>query len=350
MNKLAILPGDGIGPEITQAAVDVLEKIEDKHGFKIEKYYADFGGVAIEQHDTAFPEHTKQLVDASDAVLLGAVGGPQWDNLPREKRPETALLAIRKHLDLYTNLRFLRYYDFLKERIPIKESLIKDLDLVICRELVGGIYFGEKGRDGDKAWDIMSYTDAQIRRIVKQAFEIADKRPRKKLASVDKANVLETSRMWRAIVKEEKENYPEVEVEHFYVDNAALQLILNPTQFDVIVTENMFGDILSDEAACFSGSLGMLPSASLGEKIHLYEPIHGSAPEIAGKNIANPIATILSVALALDYSFDQPAASQEIKTAVDRVLAKNHKTIDIADQNSKVLSTDEMAQAIAAEI
>ncbi len=344
--KVAVLKGDGIGPEIVNAALEVLHAVNYKYNLGIEFIEAPFGGEAIEKYGEAFPKITREVVSNVDAVLLGSVGAPKYDSYPREKRPETGLLAIRKTLGLFCNLRPVKYYDFLADKVVFKPEIVKNVDIVICRELTSGIYFGEKKRNEDEAYDVMYYHRDEISRIVKEAFEIANSRPKKHLTSVDKANVLETSRLWREIVNEMSKEYPEVQVEHMYVDNAAVQLVLCPSQFDVIVTENAFGDILSDESAALAGSLGMIPSASLGGDIGLYEPAHGSAPDIAGKNIANPIATILSAAYMLKLSLNANEAGQNIEEAIQKTLNDGIFTVDIAEDNKNVVSTSEMAHAI----
>lgn len=344
--KVAVLKGDGIGPEIVNAALEVLHAVNHKYNLGIEFIEAPFGGEAIEKYGEAFPKITREVVSNVDAVLLGSVGAPKYDAYPREKRPETGLLAIRKTLGLFCNLRPVKYYDFLADKVVFKPEIVKNVDIVICRELTSGIYFGEKKRNEDEAYDVMYYHRDEISRIVKEAFEIANSRPKKHLTSVDKANVLETSRLWREIVNEMSKEYPEVQVEHMYVDNAAVQLVLCPSQFDVIVTENAFGDILSDESAALAGSLGMIPSASLGGDIGLYEPAHGSAPDIAGKNIANPIATILSAAYMLKLSLNANEAGQNIEEAIQKTLNDGIFTVDIAEDNKNIVSTSEMAHAI----
>ena len=301
MTKVAVLPGDGIGPEIIEGAMVVLKRVTEVFGVNFEFQYGKFGGSACDSTSTPFPEETKRLVEESDAVLLGAVGGPKWDNLNRVQRPEFGLLELRKCLGLYCNLRPVKYYKLLESKVVWKPGYLDGVDIAIFRELTGGAYFGEKGKYENGAYDTISYTRDEIARLVEKGFELAQKR-KKILHSIDKANVLETSRLWRNVVTEMNQKYPDVSVEHLYVDNAALQLVINPKQFDVIVTENMFGDILSDQAAAISGSLGMLPSASLGGKVNLYEPSHGSAPDIAGEDKANPIATILSAALLLRFT------------------------------------------------
>lgn len=344
--KVAVLRGDGIGPEIVNAAVEVVKTVDDKYQLGIEFTDALFGGAAIDTYGSPFPEETKAIVKEADAVLLGSVGGPKYDALPRENRPETGLLAIRKELGLYCNIRPAKYYDFLADRLVFKKEVVEGVDIVICRELTSGIYFGEKKREGDYAYDVMSYHKHEITRIVRDAFDLANQRPKKHLTSVDKANVLETSRLWREVVNEIAEEYPEVKVDHMYVDNAAVQLVLNPKQFDVIVTENSFGDILSDESAALAGSLGMVPSASLGGEIGLFEPAHGSAPDIAGQGIANPIATILSAAYMLRLSLNAPQAADDIERAVQSAIDDEIWTIDIANNPEKAVGTKEMTQAI----
>lgn len=344
--KVAVLRGDGIGPEIVNAAVEVVKTVDDKYQLGIEFTDALFGGAAIDTYGSPFPEETKAIVKEADAVLLGSVGGPKYDALPRENRPETGLLAIRKELGLYCNIRPAKYYDFLADRLVFKKEVVEGVDIVICRELTSGIYFGEKKREGDYAYDVMSYHKHEITRIVRDAFDLANQRPKKHLTSVDKANVLETSRLWREVVNEIAEEYPEVKVDHMYVDNAAVQLVLNPKQFDVIVTENSFGDILSDESAALAGSLGMVPSASLGGEIGLFEPAHGSAPDIAGQGIANPIATILSAAYMLRLSLNAPQAADDIERAVQSAIDDEIWTIDIANNPEKAVGTKEMTQVI----
>jgi len=349
MVKVAVLPGDGIGPEIMDGAMVVIKKIEETFGINFDFQYGRFGGAAFDATGSPFPEETRKLVSESDAVLLGAVGGPRWDNLDRKLRPEFGLLELRKSLGLYCNLRPVKYYNLLASKVVWKPGCLDGVDIVIFRELTGGAYFGEKGRTENGAFDTITYTREEIYRLVERGFELAQKR-KKVLHSIDKANVLETSRLWREVVAEVNEKYPDVKVEHLYVDNAALQLVINPKQFDVIVTENMFGDILSDQAASIAGSLGMLPSASLGGKVNLYEPAHGSAPDIAGQDKANPIATILSVALMLRFTCGNERAAQAVEKAVDKVLAQGYATGDIAGPESKVVGTKEMAELIANSI
>jgi len=348
--SIALLRGDGIGPEIVESAVRVLEAVGKKysHTFNFTDY--DIGGVAIDKHGVPLPEETVAGCLASDSVLLGAVGGPKWDTLPGNMRPEKALLGIRAAMNLFTNLRPAKLYPALKDECPLREDIVSaGFDIMIVRELTGGIYFGERGmregKYGEEAYDTESYSRMEIERIARVAFECARKR-RKKLISIDKANVLETSRLWRKIVHEIAEEYPDVECSDMLVDNAAMQLVRNPSQFDVIVTSNMFGDILSDEASQITGSIGMLPSASLSDStVGLYEPIHGSAPDIAGKNIANPIATILSGAMMLLYAFGLKAESDAIVNAVDKVLACGYRTADLA-HGAESLGTREITDKI----
>lgn len=354
--NIALLKGDGIGPEIVDSAVRVLEKIGEKFGHKFNFTPYLIGGCAIDAVGEPLPKETVDGCLASDSVLLGAVGGYKWDNLSGDKRPEKALLGIRSALGLFTNLRPAKLYPALKDASPLRQDIVsKGFDLVIVRELTGGIYFGERGyRDGkygNEAYDTEAYSEMEIRRIAKVAFETAMKRG-KNLISIDKANVLETSRLWRKIMHEMAKDYPEVTVTDMLVDNAAMQLVKNPKQFDVVVTSNMFGDILSDEASQITGSIGMLPSASLGEtKRGMYEPIHGSAPDIAGQNKANPIATILSAGMMLRYSFDLQAEADAIEKAVDIVLEKGYRTADLAgDSGVESLGCIEMTDKILEEI
>ncbi|WP_066192706.1 MULTISPECIES: 3-isopropylmalate dehydrogenase [Gracilibacillus] len=351
--QIVLLPGDGIGAEVIHAAQDILEAIEKKfnHSFTFSSY--DIGGIAIDNHGTPLPDETIAACQAADAVLLGAVGGPKWDNNPSELRPERGLLGIRKALDLYANLRPVKGFKKLLHASPLKESIIAGSDLLIVRELTGGLYFGEPSErrdNGNAVVDSLTYTRREIERIVDKAFESAQLR-NKHLTSVDKANVLESSKLWREIVEEKKSDYPDVTVDHVLVDAAAMKLITSPTDFDVIVTENMFGDILSDEASVLTGSLGMLPSASLAEDgVGLYEPAHGSAPDIAGKGIANPIAMVLSAALMLRYSFNLNKEAEAIETAVEAVLNRNYHTADLQSTDGKLVNTAEMTRLIAEEI
>ncbi len=354
--NIALVKGDGIGPEIVGNAVRVLEEVGRQYGhtFTCTDYLA--GGCAIDATGIPLPQETIDGCLASDSVLLGAVGGPKWDGLSGEIRPEKALLKLRSVLGLYTNLRPARLYKALSAQCPLRESTAqKGFDLMMVRELTGGIYFGERGyregKYGPEAYDTEAYSELEIRRIAKVAFEAARKRG-KKLTSIDKANVLDTSRLWRKIVHEMAADYPDVTVENMLVDNAAMQLIRDPSQFDVVVTTNMFGDILSDEASQITGSIGLLPSASLGDtKRGMYEPIHGSAPDIAGTGKANPIATILSVAMMLRYSFDLAKEADAIEQAVDTVLNAGWRTADIVGSSGAFpITCDQMTEKILEEL
>lgn len=354
MYKIAVLPGDGIGVEIVPEAVKVLEGIGKKYGHQFGFESALIGGAAIDETGIPLPEETLELCKKSDAVLLGAVGGPKWDTLPVHLRPEgAALLGLRKALGLYGNLRTVVLYQSLIDASTLKREVIDGVDILVIRELTGGLYFGEKKKEaienGFRAYDTLVYTTEEIERIARLAFESAKKR-RNKVTSVDKANVLESSRLWREVVIEVAKDYPEVELEHMYVDNAAMQLVRYPKQFDVIVTENMFGDILTDQASMLTGSIGMLASASIGGKVALYEPAHGSAPDIAGQKKANPIATILSAALMLRYSFNLEKEAQDIEAAVVKVLDKGYRTGDIMEQGKTLVNTEEMGNLILKEI
>ncbi len=350
--RITVLRGDGIGPEIVNEAVKVLDKVSEKFNFGVEYTDALIGGCAIDAVGEPLPQDTIDKCKASDAVLLGAVGGPKWDGVQGNKRPEAGLLGIRSALGLFANLRPAVIFESLKDASPIKPELIGDsLDIMVVRELTGGIYFGERGRDTvdgvESAYDTERYSVPEIERIARISFEMAKKR-NCKLCSVDKANVLESSRLWRATVARIGEEYPEVEITNMYVDNCAMQLVRNPGQFDVLLTSNIFGDILSDEASMISGSIGMLSSASLGEnKFGLYEPIHGSAPDIAGTGLANPLATILSVAMMLRYTLDEPKAAEAIEAAVAEVL-KTTRTADIYVEGTKKVTCTEMGDAVCA--
>ncbi|MGH0054318.1 MAG: 3-isopropylmalate dehydrogenase [Sphaerochaetaceae bacterium] len=345
---IALVPGDGIGPDIVREAVKILSVVASKfsHEFTTSSYAA--GGVALDSEGIPLPEATLEGCKQSDSVLLGAVGGPKWDTLPSHLRPEKALLGLRGGMGLFCNLRPAILYKQLADACPLKSEIIGEgLDIMVVRELTGGIYFGERGRTEDRAYDTMAYTVKEVERIVRKGFEIAQKR-KKRLCSVDKANILNSSQLWREVVLRLQGEYPEVEVSHMYVDNAAMQLVRNPRQFDVIVTSNMFGDILSDEASQITGSIGMLPSASLAEDgFGMYEPIHGSAPDIAGKNLANPIATILSVAMMLRYSFSLSKEADAIESAVSKVLDEGYRTADIYTDGMKKVGTSEMGDLIA---
>lgn len=353
--RVAVVPGDGIGPDIINEAVKVLNTIGEKYNHKFEYKYVLAGGCAIDKFGEALPEESLEVCKNSDAVLLGAVGGPKWDNPDAKVRPEQALLGLRGGMNLYCNLRPAVLYKALKNASPLKDSIVKDgIDIAIVRELTGGIYFGERGRevvDGiETAHDTEKYNTVEIERIAKIGFETAMKR-KKKLTCVDKANILESSRLWRKVMAEMTKEYPEVEVDYLYVDNAAMQLVKDPTQFDVIVTSNMFGDILSDEASMVTGSIGMLPSASLGEgTLGMYEPIHGSAPDIAGLGIANPLATILSVAMMLRYSFNLEAEAKVVEDAVMSVLDDGYRTGDIMSEGKEKVGTTEMGDLVCNKI
>lgn len=346
--KVALLPGDGIGPEIALEAVKVLNSISEISGVKFHISEADIGGIAIDRHGDPFPDSTKSICLDSDAVLLAAVGGPKWDTTdPSKKRPEDGLLALRKTLNTYANLRPVKVFEDLVHCSPLKPEIVKGTDLLIVRELTGGIYFGKKGREKDVAFDTNTYTREEIQRCVTLAFEISKTR-KNKVTLVDKANVLETSRLWREVFLEEAKRHPEVETEILLVDNAAMQLVRRPSSFDVVVTENMFGDILSDEAATIAGSIGLLASASIGEKHpYLYEPIHGSAPDIAGKGLANPLAMILSVALMLRFSFNLEKEALLIEKSVEEVIREGYRTTDIASKVDKaIIGTQEMGNLV----
>ncbi len=353
--KIAILAGDGIGPEIVAQAVKVLDVLK-RDGLNLELEHAPYGGAGYDAHGDPLPEPTLKLARQADAVLCGAVGGPQYDALPRDQRPEQGLLRIRKELGLFANLRPALLFEELAGASSLKPELVAGLDLLILRELTGDIYFGEprgrrtNARGEREGYDTMLYSEPEIRRIAEVGFQAAMKRG-KKLCSVDKENVLETSRLWREVVNDVAKDYPRVELSHMYVDNAAMQLIRNPKQFDVIVTGNMFGDILSDEASMLTGSIGMLPSASLDSNNKgLYEPIHGSAPDIAGKDLANPLATILSAAMMLRYTFNQDEAARRIETAIKKVLAQGYRTADIHSTGMRRVGTSAMGDAVVAAL
>lgn len=352
MYKIAVLPGDGIGPEIMPEALKVLEAVGDKFGLEFQFIEALVGGAAIDEFGFPLPQETLDLCLKSDAILLGAVGGPKWDTLPVRLRPEAAsLLRLRKELDLFGNLRFVKLFNSLVDSSPLKREIVEGTEIVVIREATGGLYFGEKKREitpllGEVAMDTLIYSTPEIERIGRLAFEMAQKRPAKHLTSVDKHNVLESSRLWRDVMNSLAPDYPDVRLEHMYVDNCAMQLIRAPRQFSVIVTENMFGDILTDEASMLSGSIGMLPSASIGGQVALYEPAHGSAPDIAGQNKANPLAMILSAALMLRYSLDNEEAAQAVERTVDQVLESGYRTGDIMGPGMKQVGTVEMGDLV----
>ena len=348
--NILALPGDGIGPEIMESAIKILKAVEKKYDVEFDIKEGLIGGAAIDATGEPLPEETLKLAKESDAVLLAAVGGEKWDNLPTDKRPEKGLLKIRKELDLFANLRPGKTYTALLDASPLKENLIKGVDLLVIRELTGGIYFGEprgieERGNGKVGFNTMIYSEQEVERIAKLAFDIARTR-RKKVTSVDKANVLEVSALWREVVNKVWADYQDVELEHMYVDNAAMQLVRRPKDFDVIVTGNLFGDIISDEAGALTGSLGMLPSASIGERYALYEPVHGSAPDIAGKGIANPTAMILSVAMMLDITCKLHDAARDIQNAIEKTLNDGYRTGDIWQPGTKKVNTKEITNFI----
>lgn len=353
--KLAVIRGDGIGPDIVEQALLVLHKIEGKFGHSFHCQDALAGGCAIDAVGNCLPQETIDVCKAADAVLLGAVGGPKWDTLPGGERPERALLGLRKELGLFANLRPAMIFEALAGASPLKAEILEGgLDILVVRELTGGIYFGERGTKdtpmGPAAYDVEQYSEGEVRRIAKVAFDMAQKRS-KHVTSVDKANVLDSSRLWRRVVAEVAKDYPDVTLDNLYVDNAAMQLVRNPRQFDVIVTSNIFGDILSDEASQITGSIGMIPSSSMGEGTRgLYEPIHGSAPDIAGQDKANPIATILSAAMMFRYSFKLSAEADAIEAAVDQALADGWRTADIARAGESAVGTKRMGEIVRGNI
>ena len=346
--NISIIKGDGIGVEIVDEAIKVLNAVGNKFDIKFNFKEYLMGGAAIDATSDPLPQETIEGVKQSDACLFGAIGGPKLDNLPRQKRPESGLLRFRKSMGVFANLRPAVVYDELVDASSLKPEVIKGVDIMVVRELIGGIYFGEpKGKDDQKGWNTMVYTTQEIERIAHVAFKLAMKR-NKKVCSVDKANVLDVSQLWRDTVIKISEQYPEVELTHMYVDNCAMQLIANPRQFDVILTGNIFGDILSDEASMLSGSIGLLPSASTGEKVAVYEPIHGSAPDIAGENKANPIATISSASMMLRYSLDETKAADAFDEAIKKAMAQGYRTADLSAFDCKELvTTQQMGDIIA---
>jgi len=354
-HKIALLGGDGIGQEVTPEARKVLEAVGRATGVSFEFETALVGGSAIDAAGDPLPPSTLALCERSDAILFGAVGGPKWDALPQEKRPERGLLGLRKELDLFANLRPATCFPMLVDASPLKRSVVEGTDIMVIRELTGGLYFGEpRGREefadgGARAINTMAYTSREIERVARTAFDVAMKR-KKRLASVDKANVLVVSQLWREVVTRVSKDYPQVQLEHVLVDNCAMALVQKPTHFDTIVTENTFGDILSDEAAILAGSMGMLPSASLGGRVGLYEPVHGTAPDIAGQGVANPIAAILSAAMMLRYSLDKGADADRIDAAVLRVLEQGYRTRDIVGAGAKICGTKEMGDLVSTEV
>ncbi|WP_297813714.1 3-isopropylmalate dehydrogenase [uncultured Helicobacter sp.] len=349
--KIAIIKGDGIGPEIVNEAMKVLKVVAQKFNFTLG--FEDFlmGGIAYDLTQNPLPDETIAGCLASDATLFGAIGGEKWDNLPRELRPESGLLRLRKSLEVFANFRPAKVYNELLEASTLKPEVVQGVDILVVRELIGGIYFGTpKGRDKNRGFNTMVYSVEEVTRIAHIAFKAAQKR-NKKVCSVDKANVLDVSQLWREVVNEVAKEYPDVVLSHMYVDNAAMQLIRNPKQFDVILTGNLFGDILSDEASMLSGSIGLLPSASIGGKTAIYEPIHGSAPDIAGLGIANPIATIASAAMMLRYSLGEQEAANAIENAIEEILKEGYRTKDIANFGAKeICSCERMGSVIAEHI
>jgi 3-isopropylmalate dehydrogenase len=355
MHKIIVFPGDGIGPEVTAQAMRVLTKVAAISNFKFEATELLAGGASIDKHGVPLTPEALLAAQKSDAVFLGAVGGPKWDSLPSDKRPEKGLLGLRKGLNAFANLRPVKMFPQLEARSPLKQEIVQGLDFLILRELVSGVYFGtprgiEKLPNGEeRGFNTMAYTTSEITRIAKMAFELSRKR-RKKVTSVDKANVLEVSQLWRKVVIEVAKDFPDVELNHRYVDDCAMQLIREPKQFDVIVTSNLFGDILSDESAMLTGSIGMLPSASVGDKVAMYEPVHGSAPDIAGKDMGNPLATILSVAMMLEYSFHQTQAARTVERAVEQVLEDGYRTADIYCEGSTKVGCSKMGDLVVERI
>jgi 3-isopropylmalate dehydrogenase len=353
--NIAIFPGDGIGPEVIQEALKILKIIESKLGLKINLNEAPVGGAGYEATGHPLPDASLKVAQDADAVLLGAVGGPKWENIDFSLRPERALLGLRSKLGLYANLRPANIFPALVEASTLKREVVEGLDLLVVRELTGGIYFGEpRGvdtlQDGTRrGFNTLVYTETEIERIARIAFDVARKR-NNSVCSVDKANVLEATGFWREVVTNLHSDYPDVDLSHMYVDNCAMQLVRNPKQFDVILTTNMFGDILSDEASMLTGSIGMLPSASLGEKYAMYEPIHGSAPDIAGQELANPLATILSVGMMFKYSLDQEEPNIWIEQAIEAVLDKGFRTADIMSDGMNQVGTQEMGDLVAKEL
>ena len=349
--NIAKAPGDGVGPEVVEAAVKVLQKTAELFGHRFNFQHIDVGGISIDKNGVPLTEEAVEIALNSDAVLFGSVGGPKWDDLPAEIRPEKAVLGLRKSLDAYVNLRPGILYSSIKDASPLKDEIIKDgFDICVVRELVGGIYFGERGiregKYGPEAYDMEVYSEFEVRRIAEKAFSIAETR-KKKLTSVDKANVLQSSRLWRRVVDEVAKKHPDIRVEHMYVDNAAMQLVRDPAQFDVIVTSNMFGDILSDEISMLTGSIGLLPSASIGDKkTGIYEPIHGSAPDIAGMDKANPVGAILSAAMMLEHSLGLSNEACAVKKAVEKTIEEGWQTSDIKRKGGRIASTKELTEAI----
>jgi len=344
--KIALLPGDGIGPEVTDAAVKVIKSAASRFNLSVEFSEELIGGLSYDRHNSPLTVETLQSCFNSDAVFLGAVGGPKWEKLPHHLKPEAALLKLRKELGLFANIRPAKIYNALIDSSTLKKEVLEGTDFVVLRELTGGIYFGQpRGFDEKRGWNTMEYTHDEVERITRMAFKLASGR-RKKVTSVDKANVLEVSQFWRNIVHEVHKDFPDIELNDMYVDNTAMQIVRNPKQFDVILTSNLFGDILSDIAGMITGSLGMLPSASLGNKYALYEPVHGSAPDIAGQGKANPLAAISSVAMMFNYSFKLPEAGELIEAAIEKTLAAGYRTPDISSDGCKLVNTDQMTEQV----
>jgi len=354
-HKIAVLPGDGIGQEVVPEALKVLGVVAKESGVTFEFEEGLVGGAAIDAVGGPLPDASLRLCNSSDAILFGAVGGPRWDDTPHEARPERGLLRLRKELDLFANLRPVKCFPMLVDASPLKRSVVEATDLMVIRELTGGLYFGEprgieRMADGSaRAVNTMVYTSREIERVARVAFDVARKR-RRRLASVDKANVLVVSQLWRQVVTDVSRDYPDVQLEHMLVDSCAMALVARPAEFDTIVTENTFGDILSDEAAILAGSMGMLPSASLGGKTALYEPVHGSAPDIAGKGIANPIAAILSAAMLLRYSLSMVGDAEKVEAGVLRVLEKGYRTADVRQEGTTLVGTVQMGELVAREV
>lgn len=354
MYKITVFPGDGIGKEVTAQALKIVRKLGQKFHLVFETTEGILGGASIDKHGVPLTDEMLALAKSADAVFLGAVGGPKWDQMEASKRPEKALLGLRKGLDVFANLRPVKMFEPLVPQSPLKPEIVKGLDFLILRELVSGIYFGtprgiQKINGEEVGINTEFYSASQVRRIAQKAFEFARKR-RRKVTSVDKANVLESSQLWRKVVVEVHKEYPDIQLDHRYVDDCAMQLIKNPGQFDVVVTTNLFGDILSDESAMLTGSIGMLPSASVGAQHALYEPVHGSAPDIEGKDLANPLASILSIAMMLEYSFNLYELARGVESAVAKVLAEGYRTADIYSQGTTKVSCSKMGDLVAGKI
>jgi 3-isopropylmalate dehydrogenase len=348
--KVTLLPGDGIGPEVMESAVRVMRHVAERFNFTFELHEKLIGGASIDAFGSPLTDATIDACLKSDAVLLGAVGGPKWEELEHQMKPEAGLLRIRKSLELYANIRPAKIYPAFLTSSSLKKEVLEDVDFIVLRELTGGIYFGNpRGYTSEKGWNTMVYNRHEVERIANMAFRIASER-KNRVISVDKANVLEVSQFWRSVVRDVHKNYPSVELKHMYVDNAAMQIVREPRQFDVMVTSNLFGDILSDIAGMITGSLGMLPSASLGERHALYEPVHGSAPDIAGQNKANPIAMIASVAMMFAHTFQMTKAAEIIEEGIARTLAKGYRTADVYNQGDRLVSTSQMTDAIIGNV